>query len=290
MNPVVAQTKHLTVRYAAQRAVDDVSLEVHQGEVLGLLGANGAGKTTLLKTLLGLVPQNTGDTLLFGAPPTRQSRRRVGYVPQGLGLYEDLSAAENLRFSAAVYGRRPAARADLMNDPAPVRALPLGTQRRVAFAAALQHEPDLLLLDEPTSGVDPLERARLWDTIRAAASRGAGVIVTTHHMDEAEQCDRLIIMAEGRVIADGTLADVIGSHEVVIIETPDWARALRRLEAHGLDPSLVGRTLRLGEVPEAVLARALDGVPHRLTQVPASLEERFVSLVRAGAPRSGEGF
>lgn len=289
MNGVVAEARHVTVRYAAQLAVDDVCLDVHQGEVLGLLGANGAGKTTLLRTLLGLVPQDTGDTLLFGAPPTRQSRRRVGYVPQGLGLYDDLSAAENLRFSAAVYRRRPAARDDLMNDPSPVRALPLGTQRRAAFAAALQHEPDLLLLDEPTSGVDPLERARLWDTIRAAAGRGAGVIVTTHHMEEAEQCDRLIIMAEGRVIADGTLADVIGSHEVVIIETPDWARALRLLEAHGLDPALVGRTLRVGEAAETRVARALDGLPHRLTRVPATLEERFVSLVRGGAPRRGEG-
>ena len=147
---------------------------------------------------------------LFGQPPSRASRRRVGYLPQGLGLYEDLTIAENLAFSRAVFGAGSAGPAGPGRDaPDPllryagttVRNLPFGVARRAGFAQVLAHEPELLLLDEPTSGVDPLARARLWETISQTAAEGAGVIVTTHNMEEAEECTRLVVMAAGRVVA-----------------------------------------------------------------------------------------
>ena len=131
--------------------------------------------------------------------------------------------------------------------------LPLGVQRRVAFAEALQHRPDLLILDEPTSGVDPLARARLWETIGDAAAAGAGILVTTHYLDEAAECGRLVIMADGRVVAGGTAAEITGGRRVSVVETGSWAAALDALEAARLPAALNGRTLR---VPGAARPRS----------------------------------
>src|SRR5262249_2311796 len=151
--------------------------------------------------LLGLIGTSEGQVALFAEEPSRRTRSRLGYVPQGLGLYDDLSPAENLAFSAAIFGHAGAdadagagtAASALPEEVRPfakemVGSLPLGLQRRVAFAQALSHHPDLLMLDEPTSGVGPLGRARLWETIGDAADAGAGVLVTTHYMEEAQEC------------------------------------------------------------------------------------------------------
>jgi len=278
---VLSSCKDLGRRFGDLVAVDGVSLEVRAGEVVGLLGANGAGKTTLIRMLLGLLPPSSGEVLLFGAPPSRAGRRRIGYLPQGLGLYDDLTAAENLRFARAVYqARRPAA-APAGASAGPVGSLPLGLQRRVAFAQVLQHEPQLLLLDEPTSGVDPLQRARLWQAVRGAAEAGAGALITTHHMEEAESCDRLIVLARGRVVAEGSLADILGGRLALVVEVEDWPRALALLEAHGLEPALVGRALRLAEGDRREVAKALGDLPYRLRESPVTLEERFVALASA---------
>ncbi len=270
-------------------AVREVSLELGPGEVVGLLGANGAGKTTLIRILLGLLPASSGTVRLFGGPPSRESRRRIGYLPQSLGLYDDLTAAENLAFSAAVFG------VDRAQLPATavlgglgrygqtlVGSLPLGVQRRVAFAAALQHRPDLLILDEPTSGVDPLARARLWETIADAAAAGAGVLVTTHYMDEAGECGRLVIMADGRVVAEGTAQQVTGDTQVTVVQAADWAAAFSALEAAGLPAALAGRTLRVPGVPVAAVRAALGGLTAQLSEAPATLEERFFQLTATG--------
>jgi ABC-2 type transport system ATP-binding protein/ribosome-dependent ATPase len=258
---------------------------VAPGEVVGLIGANGAGKTTLIRMLLGLLLPTAGRIRLFGEPPSRRTRARLGYVPQSLGLYEDLTVAENLAFSAAAFGH---AGADLEGELAEqrdtlVRDLPLGLRRRAAFAIALSHHPDLLVLDEPTSGVDPLQRARLWETIRATATDGAGVLVTTHHLSEAEQCDRLVVLANGRVAAAGTLAEVVGDTTAAEVRTPSWEAAFTALDAAGLPVSLVGRALRVpGADPDTVRRLLADaGVPAQVATVAASFEETFVVLAAA---------
>ncbi|MGH2827344.1 MAG: ABC transporter ATP-binding protein [Actinomycetota bacterium] len=192
-------------------AVDDVDLDLSSGEVVGLLGANGAGKTTFMRMLLGLVTPTRGSIELFGEPIAERSRERIGYVPQGLGLYEDLTVAQNLEFAASAYGFEAPPLGDLAKvGPTLVRDLPLGLRRRAAFMNALAHQPELLVLDEPTSGVDVLARAELWGTIRAAAEGGAGVLVSTHHLEEADQCDRLVVMASGRVVLSGTMDAIVG--------------------------------------------------------------------------------
>jgi len=291
MTEVPAQAVAVSRAFGPFVAVDQVDLEVRPGEVVGLLGANGAGKTTLIRLLLGLLRPTAGEIRLFGEPPSRRTRRRIGYVPQSLGLYDDLTLEENLAFSAAVFGEGPEA----ARLPGPLRryggtvvgSLPLGIQRTTAFAAALAHRPDLLVLDEPTSGVDPLARARLWETVAGAAAEGAGVLVTTHYMDEAGECDRLVIMAAGRVVARGTAREITGDAHVSVVESGSWAAAFGALEAAGLPVALVGRTLRVpGAAPDAV-RRALGALPATVTSAPATLEERFFQLTLASDTTKG---
>jgi ABC-2 type transport system ATP-binding protein/ribosome-dependent ATPase len=239
----------------------------------------------LIRIVLGLLRPSAGSVRLFGLAPSRETRRRIGYVSQGLGLYDDLTPDENLAFAQAAFGGErgvlPAVLRPLSGVP--VGRLSLGVQRRVAFAQALAHRPDLLVLDEPTSGVDPLARARLWETIREAADEGAGVLVTTHHMDEAEECDRLVVMADGRVVAEGTVAEIVGAARVVVIETDAWATAFEAIETAGLAAALVGRTLRVPGATPRDVERALGDVPARVSEAPATLEERFLELALASA-------
>ena len=288
---LLAECAGVTRTFGSFTAVDRVDLAVRPGEIVGLLGANGAGKTTLLRILLGLLPASAGRVALFGEPPSRGTRRRIGYVPQGLGLYDDLTAAENLRFAAAVFGAAGAgawARGGRARAAARVRGhagrpLPLGLQRRVAFTQALAHQPDLLILDEPTSGVDPLGRARLWETISEAAAGGAGALVTTHYMEEAAECGRLVIMADGRVVAEGTVPEIIGDARVTVVQAASWAGAFGALEESGFQVSLAGRTLRVPGAPPEAVRRALgNGAAAsgatRVFAAPATLEERFFEL------------
>ena len=285
--PALAAATGSTKRFGELLAVDRVDLTVAAGEVVGLIGANGSGKTTLLRMLLGLITPTAGGVRLFGEPPSRRTRARLGYVPQSLGLYEDLTVAENLAFSAAAYGSSGAALEGELAEVGDVLVgdLPLGLRRRAAFAVALAHHPDLLVLDEPTSGVDPLQRARLWETIRASAEQGAGVLVTTHHLSEAEQCDRLVVLASGRVVAAGTLDEVVGDATAVEVRTASWEAAFGTLDLAGLPVSLVGRTLRVPGADPGRVGRLLAeaGVQAEVASVAASFEETFVVLA-AGQP------
>jgi ABC-2 type transport system ATP-binding protein/ribosome-dependent ATPase len=274
-------------RFGDVAAVVDVSMQVHPGEVVGLLGANGAGKTTLIRALLGLVAPTEGDAFLLGAPPTRAARARVGYVPQGLGLYDDLTVAENVAFTAATY-RAPVP--ELPEDLAEhartlVGDLALGAQRRLAFVCALLHSPEVLVLDEPTSGVDPLARARLWDTVREHADRGVGVLVTTHYMQEAQQCDRLLLMDDGRLVGEGSEADVVAGTTAVEVRTAGWAAAFTALQAAGAAVTLAGRSVRVaGADPDELRGVLADaGVAAELRTVTATIEERMAVLARARA-------
>jgi ABC-2 type transport system ATP-binding protein/ribosome-dependent ATPase len=205
-------------------------------------------------------------------------------VPQGLGLYGDLTVRENLSFSARAYDTAepvlPPALAE--NADVLVRELPLGAQRQVAFLAALAHSPEVLVLDEPTSGVDALARAALWDTIRAQAEQGAGVLVTTHYMQEAQQCDRLLLMSNGQLVAQGSEADIVGSTTAVAVHTGDWAQAFAALNAAGAPVMLAGRAIRVANADPAELQAVLTaaGIEATLQPVPATIEERMLVLAR----------
>lgn len=285
MSDALVYSVAVTRRFGGFTAVEKVDIQVRAGEVVGLLGANGAGKTTLIRLLLGLLRPTGGEVSLFGQPPSRQGRRRLGYVPQSLGLYDDLTPRENMAFARAAFGADSAGLPEAFRHLAdvPVGRLPLGVQRRIAFAQALAHRPGLLVLDEPTSGVDPLARTRLWDTIRETAEAGAGVLVTTHQMEEAEECDRLAVMAAGRVVAEGTVGGIVGTSRVTVVDTQRWAEAFDLVEAGGLSAALVGRTLRIpGAGPERV-REVLGDLPASITQAPATLEERFLELTLTGA-------
>jgi ABC-2 type transport system ATP-binding protein len=273
--------EELTRRFGDFTAVDSVDIAVEPGEVVGLIGANGAGKTTLIRMLLGLLRPTRGRVHLFVEPPSIRTRRRLGYVPQGLGLYEDLTTKENLAFAAAAFGSRGSIEEDPVDGGNTlVRDLPLGSRRRAAFALALAHEPDLLVLDEPTSGVGPLERSRLWDGIRAAAEHGTGVLVTTHYMSETDQCDRVVVLVGGRLAAQGSVEEIVGDLSVVSVETEGWADAMRTLDEAGFAVALVGRTLRVAGAPRKEVEDSLKagGIAAHIGEADATFEEAFVSL------------
>jgi ABC-2 type transport system ATP-binding protein len=210
----------LVRRFGTFTAVNHISFSVRRGEIFGLLGPNGAGKSTVFRMLCGLLRPSSGQARVAGADLLRapaQARARIGYMAQRFSLYTELSVAENLRFFARVYGlNRPAqsraidaalAEFDLGNAAASVAGeLPLGLKQRLALAAALLHGPDILFLDEPTSGVDPLTRREFWGRIGALADSGVTILVTSHFMDEAEYCDRLGIVNQGRLVAVDTPA------------------------------------------------------------------------------------
>ncbi|HEY5246835.1 MAG TPA: ABC transporter ATP-binding protein [Dermatophilaceae bacterium] len=284
---VLLRSDRVSRAFGGLTAVDDVTMRVGPGEIVGLLGANGAGKTTLIRMLLGLIATTAGDVELLGGPPDLERRRSLGYVPQGLGLYGDLTVRENLAFSSQAYGTEapelPAALAPVAGRL--VAELSLGLQRQLAFLAALAHDPEVLVLDEPTSGVDALARAALWDTIHEQAEKGVGVLVTTHNMAEAEQCDRLLLMSQARLVGQGSEADIIGSTTAVAVRTEDWARAFAVLNEAGQPVMLAGRDVRVADADadqvRAVLAGA--GVSADVVGVPATIEERMMVLARAPA-------
>lgn len=266
-------------------AVEDVSFAVQPGEVVGLLGANGAGKTTVIRMLLGLLEPSSGEARLLGAAPSQQNRAALGYVPQGLGLYQELTAAENVAFSAGAYRVEPARLSGALvgMEDRLVRDLPLGLRRQLAFVCALQHSPQALVLDEPTSGVEPLSRAHLWDTVRTEAEAGVGVLVTTHYMQEARQCDRLLLMSRGRIVGSGSEADIVGDTKVVEVSSSSWQRAFDALDAAGLPVTLAGTAVRVTGFSASEVERRLSaaGIAADVAPVPASLDERMVVLARS---------
>lgn len=289
--PLLLQAAHLTKSFGSFVAVDDVSFSVAPGEVVGLLGANGAGKTTALRIALGLLAPTSGTALLLGRYPDRAVRQRIGYVPQGLGLYADMSVLENLQFVAAVYGGTkpdvPESLASVGDDL--VGEISLGSQRELAFACALLHEPELIILDEPTSGVGALTRIALWETIHERADAGVGVLVTTHYMQEAQQCDRLLLMAGGQLVAQGSEAEIVGDTTAFRVASDQWARTFDALSRAGLPVTLSGTDVRVADVPAAEVESALAaaGLTADVSAVPATIEERMTVLAaRLGAPAS----
>jgi ABC-2 type transport system ATP-binding protein len=218
----VVQVYDLVRRFGKFTAVDHVSFEVRRGEIFGLLGPNGAGKTTTFRMLCGLLPASGGMLRVASMDLRRaraSARQRIGYVAQKFSLYGQLSVSENLEFFASAYNLRGERRqqriawaleqfelGSLVDLPS--GQLPGGFKQRLAMATALVHEPEILFLDEPTSGADPLARREFWRRITALSEQGVTVIITTHFMEEAEYCDRIAIMDAGRVLAQGTPAEI----------------------------------------------------------------------------------
>ena len=212
----------LTRRFGGFTAVDRVTFAVESGEVFGFLGANGAGKTTAIRMLTGLLSPSSGRAAVAGHDVAREAdlvKRDIGYMSQRFSLYEDLTVRENIRLYGGIYDltdtdirdrtSRMLARLGLEHAAdSYVRAIPLGWRQKLAFSVALLHEPHVVFLDEPTSGVDPITRRQFWELIYEAAAAGTTVLVTTHYMDEAEYCDRISIMVAGRIAALGAPAEL----------------------------------------------------------------------------------
>lgn len=212
----------LTRRFGSFTAVDAITFDVKRGEVFGFLGANGAGKTTAIRMLIGLLAPTSGRVTVAGFDVITDAdsvRRHIGYMSQRFSLYEDLTVWENITLYGGIYGlsdvrireRGDALLKELGLEPerdARVASLPLGWKQKLAFSVAMLHAPEVVFLDEPTGGVDPITRRQFWEMIYSAAERGTTVLVTTHYLDEAEYCDRVSIMVDGRIGALGTPAEL----------------------------------------------------------------------------------
>jgi ABC-2 type transport system ATP-binding protein len=285
-------------------AVDDVSFRVRTGQIFGFLGPNGAGKTTTIKMLTGLVMPTAGAARVAGydvATEPEQIRRNIGYMSQKFSLYGDLTVIENIELFAGLYGitgKTYAERKQWILEMASLQGrerlltaeLPLGWKQRLALGCAVLHQPAVLFLDEPTSGVDPIARRAFWDLIDQLAHDGTTVLVSTHYMEEAEYCHQLILMNRGRLIAEGKPAELRTRYHTQIVEVKvdDPARAVRALaNVAGIeDAAMFGRhihvTAQTGN-PHALITSALQQhglVAHELTDIAPSLEDIFVSLVR----------
>lgn len=228
----IIEAQRLTKMFGDFVAVDAISFGVEAGEILGFLGANGAGKTTAIKMLTGLLAPTSGEATIAGFDvytEPEKIKKSIGYMSQRFSLYEDLTVAENIRFYGGIYGlsaREISRRRDNLLERLDldharderIRALPLGWRQKLAFSVALLHEPRIVFLDEPTGGVDPITRRQFWDMIYETANRGITVFVTTHYMDEAEYCDRISIMVDGRIEAMGQPGDLKQSFNVASID------------------------------------------------------------------------
>jgi len=301
----VISVRSLTRRFGDFIAVDGVSFDVERGEIFGFLGPNGAGKTTTIRMLCGLLRPTGGEARVAGLDAARDAaalRSRIGYMSQSFSLYPDLAVLENIELFAGLYdvtGARFAARRDWVLDMAGLRGreraatgdLPLGYKQRLALGCAVLHEPSILFLDEPTSGVDPLARRAFWDLIHELAATGTTVLVSTHYMEEAEYCNRLILMNRGRIIADGTPTALrAGMTEPILeIATDNAPLAVEALAAAEgvIDAAMFGRHVHAvvedAREAESLVRRRLESAGRRVdivTRVAPSLEDVFVSLVR----------
>ncbi len=305
------RARELTRKFGDFTAVDAVTFSVGEGEIFGFLGPNGAGKTTTIKMLIGLLPPTSGSAEVAGMDVTADSlelRQRIGYMSQKFSLYLDLTVDENIELFAGLYGvtgeryderRAWVLRMAGLEDGADrlTAELPLGWKQRLALGCAVLHEPPILLLDEPTSGVDPLARRRFWDLIDELAAGGTTVLVSTHYMEEAEYCHRLALMNRGRLIALDAPAALRHSVDLPLyrVSAPEPAKAVAALQnAPGvLEAAMFGRTLHVlteSDAEDEITTTLRDAglPPESVERSSPSLEDVFVALVRReGGAREG---
>jgi ABC-2 type transport system ATP-binding protein len=295
----------LTKEFGDFTAVRNVDVQIRYGEIYGLLGANGAGKTTTIKMLCGLLEPSRGEMELAGQAggfPSREVRQRIGYMSQKFSLYDDLTIAENLEFFSSVYGvpnkERPEkvrwilSFSGLDGKQAQITgSLPGGWKQRVAFGSAIMHEPSVLFLDEPTSGVDPLARRAFWSMINELADRGAAVLVTTHYLEEAEQCNRLGLMVAGELVAEGSPAQIKAAQSghvlEYVVDQPQRAADFLRIHGERWRVALFGDRLHIitdgdARAGEQATTAKLNARGIRVLQVREarfSLEDVFIGIV-----------
>jgi ABC-2 type transport system ATP-binding protein len=302
---LAVEAQKLTRRFGDFVAVDDVNLAVKRGEIFGFLGSNGAGKTTTIRMLCGLLTPSSGKARVAGfdlATEAEQIKQNIGYMSQKFSLYDDLTVEENIDFFGGVYGvsmdRRKARKEFVLQisglenrHTTMTRLLPGGWKQRLALGCAILHEPPILFLDEPTSGVDPIARRNFWDLIYRLSAQGHTVFVTTHYMDEAEYCHRLALMHRGRIIALGpvaTLKEELKSHQLMHLDSSDLFESMKALEgAEGiLDTAVFGSGLHL-TVRDPAKASAIirDELSKRHIQIDRleviepSMEDVFVAMI-----------
>jgi ABC-2 type transport system ATP-binding protein len=300
--------KNLSRHFGDFKAVDNISFEVNRGEIFGFLGPNGAGKSTTIRMLNGLLLPTSGEGKVGGYDIITENDKikdHIGYMSQKFSLYEDLTAEENLTFFGGVYGLTPAKLRDRITEVLRLvgleerrgdltRTLPLGLKQRLALASAIIHEPSILFLDEATSGVDPVSRRNFWDLIYAMAEEGRTILVTTHYMEEAEFCDRLVLIYQGHIIAQGTPSELKAEvKETVLAVFPDnldgALEIIKQLpqvsEAAVFGDGLHISTLKPEETEPAIkdTLAAHHIALGSIERVTPSLEDAFISLVqRAG--------
>jgi len=297
--PLVVDVHGLNKHFGTKHVVRDFSLQVKRGEIYGFLGPNGSGKTTSIRMLCGLLTPDSGSGTCLGYDVIRDTaaiKREVGYMTQRFSLWEDLTIRENMDFVARMYSMSDRVSA----VPAAIEELGLtsrqnqlagslsgGWKQRLALAACMLHRPKLLLLDEPTAGVDPKARREFWEEIHRLTAGGLSVLVSTHYMDEAERCHRVAYIAYGKMLVNGTVDEVVRSQNLTTfaVSGPDLAALSRRLkEQPGVGQvTPFGNTLHVTGTDAAALSAALaplrSDVRYRIEQVESTLEDVFISLM-----------
>ena len=307
-NDLAIDVRNLTKRFGARTVVDGVSLTVRRGEIYGFLGPNGSGKTTCIRLMCGLLTPDSGSGTCLGYDILRESaeiKKRVGYMTQRFSFWEDLSIRENLDFVARLFGmgkRREVVDQSLEALGLQSRASQLagslsgGWKQRLALAACLIHNPELLLLDEPTAGVDPSARRDFWEELHRLAAKGISVLVSTHYMDEAERCHKLAYIAYGKLLASGTSAEIIASQGVKTLEIKgEQLHSLaKRLEQYpDVEQTVIYGTVlhasgRDGEALRRAVALCAGGQV-QVSAVETSLEDVFIYMMNRSSDTFGAG-
>ncbi|SPF34923.1 ABC-type multidrug transport system, ATPase component [Syntrophobacter sp. SbD1] len=297
----------MTKQFDGHKVVDNVDLQVHAGEICGFLGPNGSGKTTFIRMLCGLLRPDAGSGTCLGYDVINESeaiKRNVGYMTQRFSLYEDLTISENLDFVARMYSvrdRRRAVRDSLDRLGLSQRSRQLagelsgGWKQRLALAACLIHQPKLLLLDEPTAGVDPQARREFWDQIHELAGQGLTFLISTHYMDEAERCHRLAYILNGVLLAHGTTGEIISETKLTTWEArgPDLLEIAKKLRINeGVEQAVhFGNLLHVSGADSQALEKAIEPYRtglHRWRQIAPGLEDVFIHLMKNSKEKTSQ--